>query len=46
MSRPEVKRPFNRYWWAELNFGQEHVFLEAKKRLFVKVFPERLFSNY
>ena len=25
----EVKRPFDLYWWVELNFGQEPVFLEA-----------------
>ena len=25
----EVKRPFNLYWWAKLNFGQEPSFLEA-----------------
>ena len=23
------KRPFGLYWWEELNFGQELVFLEA-----------------
>ena len=23
------KRPFDLYWWAELNFGQKPVFLEA-----------------
>ena len=26
---PEVKRPFDLYCWAELNFGQEPVFLES-----------------
>ena len=25
---PEVMRPFDLYWWAKLNFGQELVFLE------------------
>ena len=25
----EVKRPFDLYWWEELNFGQEPVFLEV-----------------
>ena len=39
----EVKRPFNLYLWAELNFGQEPVFLEAS---FFKLFPEKLLSNY
>ena len=26
---PEIKRPFTLYWWVELTFGQEPVFLEA-----------------
>ena len=34
----EVKRPFDLYWWAELNFGQESVFLEAS---IFKLFPVR-----
>ena len=25
---PEFRWPFDLYWWAELNFGQEHEFLE------------------
>ena len=33
---PEVKRPFDLYWWEELNFGQDH------KRPFL-LFPEKLF---
>ena len=28
---PEVKRPFNLYWWAEFDVGQEPVYLEASK---------------
>ena len=40
---PAVKQPFNLYWWVELNFGQELVFLEASV---FKLFPEKLFSNY
>ena len=24
-----MKRPFDHYWWAELNLGQEPVFLEV-----------------
>ena len=24
----EVKQPFNLYWWAELNFGQEPIFFK------------------
>ena len=39
----EVKRPFDHYWWAELNFGQEPEFLEESV---FKLFPEKLFSNY
>ena len=37
---PEVKRPFDLYWWEELNFGQEPVFF---KRPYFKLFPEKLF---
>ena len=33
---PEFKRPFDLYWWAELNFEQEPVFLEASV---FKLFP-------
>ena len=40
---PEVKQPFDLYWWEELNFGQESVFLEASV---FKLFPEKLFCNY
>ena len=29
----EVKRPSDLYWWEELNFGQEPVFLEASSVL-------------
>ena len=39
---PEIKRPFDLYWWEELNFGQEPVFLEV---CVFKVFPKNLFSN-
>ena len=39
----EVKRSFDPYWWAELNFGQELVFLEA---YIFNLFPKKLFSNY
>ena len=30
------------YWWVELNFGQEPVFL---KRPYFKLIPEKLFST-
>ena len=26
---PKVKQPFNLYWWAELNFGQDPVFFKS-----------------
>ena len=39
---PEVKRPFNLYWWAELDFGREPVYLEASV---FKLFPEKVFST-
>ena len=40
---PEVKRPFNLYWWVKLNFGQEPTFSELSV---FKFFLEKLFSNY
>ena len=40
---PEVKRLCDLFWWAELTFGQEPVFLEESV---FKLFPEKLFSNY
>ena len=36
-------RPFALYWWVELSFGQETVFLEVSD---FKIFHEKLFSNY
>ena len=30
------------FWWAELNFGQDPVFLKASV---CKLFPEKLFSS-
>ena len=42
-------RPYNFYWWEELNFGQESVFFKNLYFLSICIlnfFPKKLFSNY